>query len=615
MDSRDYSDLSRDELIRILEARDRRETTRFGLVWERRDIEADTTLNDDFVALDLDPSASVGKGPWRNLLIEGDNFDALRYLRMTHAGRVKCILIDPPYNTGSNDFIYNDRFVDKEHAWRHSMWLEYLYQRLTLARDLLSEDGVILVHIGEDEVSRLGCLMDQIFPGMKVATFVWRTRSGASISKDHFVSSDHEYILCYANKGFAFGGVEKSFAGYGNPDNDPRGDWANFNLTKGQSYKERPRSYYPIQNPDTGVWYACNPDRVWAFSSETRIKPGQKVQGKFMEQVIAERKVLWPKDDKVIEYSSLETLFTAIDSGTAPRHIRRGLPDLEFWVGKKIGYGMPRYKAHKRELDTGQNPISTWLLPATTKASEITQLETEGIKALSVGFTAEGASQLVAILGTKDFPYPKPLSLIQAFVSQATGSEDIVLDFFAGSGTTGHAVLAQNAVDDGNRRFILVSSTEATAAVPERNVCRDIAQKRLAKAIGGYSFTIKNGVKKVEGLGGDFAYLRARRIPAGELMEIDHAQVWTALQLMHGETLSPFSGEAVATAGDEEQTLIYVTRFRESNLPALRNHIARGRAVLLYSWQPELLRQHLRASHVDFQHIPETLARRFRLKT
>ncbi len=94
------------------------------------------------------------------------------YLRMTFAGRVKCILIDPPYNTGGNDFIYNDRFVEKENAWRHSMWIEFMYQRLSLARDLLRDDGVILVHIGEEEADRLGCLMDQVFPGRKVATFV-----------------------------------------------------------------------------------------------------------------------------------------------------------------------------------------------------------------------------------------------------------------------------------------------------------------------------------------------------------------------------------------------------------------------------------------------------------
>jgi adenine-specific DNA-methyltransferase len=263
MASKNYDDLSRDELIRILQARDRRDATRFGLVWEANEIERDKALNKDFVALDLDKSLCVGAGPWQNLIIEGDNFDALRYLRMTFAGQVKCILIDPPYNTGGNDFIYNDRFIEKENLWRHSVWLEYMYQRLDIARDLLASDGVILVHIGEEEVDRLGCVMDQVFPNRKVGKFVWRTRSGARVSQNHFLSVDHEYVLCYANSGFEFAGSAKTFADYGNPDNDPRGEWANFNLTKGQSYKDRPRSFYPIQNPETGVWYPCNPDRVW----------------------------------------------------------------------------------------------------------------------------------------------------------------------------------------------------------------------------------------------------------------------------------------------------------------------------------------------------------------
>jgi adenine-specific DNA-methyltransferase len=138
-----YDDLSKDELVRLLETRDRRDATRFGLVWEANEIERDKALNADFVALDLDRELSTPRnsGPWKNLIIEGDSFDALRYLRMTFAGRVKCIYIDPPYNTGNKDFVYNDRFVDKEDLWRHSKWCEFMFQRLTLAKDLLTQDG------------------------------------------------------------------------------------------------------------------------------------------------------------------------------------------------------------------------------------------------------------------------------------------------------------------------------------------------------------------------------------------------------------------------------------------------------------------------------------------
>ena len=176
MASRKYDDLSRAELIAQLQGRDRRDATRFGLVWEANEIDRDRALNDDFVALDLVPElccskAGAGAAAWRNLIVEGDNFDALRYLKMGFAGQVKCIYIDPPYNTGNRDFVYNDRFVDKEDSWRHSKWCEFIFQRLMLARDLLREDGVIFVSIDDNEVFSLGMLMARPSAGTSAATW------------------------------------------------------------------------------------------------------------------------------------------------------------------------------------------------------------------------------------------------------------------------------------------------------------------------------------------------------------------------------------------------------------------------------------------------------------
>jgi adenine-specific DNA-methyltransferase len=126
MARQNYRDLTHEQLVALLEARDRK---KFGLVWEQDAIEHDRALNSDFVALDEVPELGAGNGTKENLIIEGDNFDALRALKVAYAGKVKCIYIDPPYNTGNRDFVYNDRFVEKDHSWRHSMWLEFMFQR------------------------------------------------------------------------------------------------------------------------------------------------------------------------------------------------------------------------------------------------------------------------------------------------------------------------------------------------------------------------------------------------------------------------------------------------------------------------------------------------------
>jgi adenine-specific DNA-methyltransferase len=398
-----YDHLSKDELVRLLAARDRRDATRFGLVWEANEIDRDKAINSDFVALDLVPDQSAGAAPWRNLIIEGDNFDALRYLRMTHAGRVKCILIDPPYNTGKKDFVYNDRFLDENDSWRFSTWIEFLYQRLVIARDLLSEDGVMLVCINDENRSKLELLLDKVMPGRRVGSFVWRTRNGANDSKEYFRSVDHEYILCHANPGFTFAGKKKATAAYSNPDGDSRGDWDSGDLGKRATRIQRPNTFYPIQNADNGVWYACDPDNVWAYATETRIKPGQSLRARTMEQIIREKKVLWPQNERTVCYHTKSDLVAAIRDGTAPRNLRLGGSpedkafwdtELDFWVGKTIGYGKPRYKRHLSEVKRSEKPFSSWLMPASLKKEERKGLDAEGVEIAIVGGTSDGTTSI-----------------------------------------------------------------------------------------------------------------------------------------------------------------------------------------------------------------------------
>ncbi len=263
-----YDDYSRDELIRELRLRDRR--PRFGLVWERKEIEHEKAVNDDFVALDFDPALSCGDAPYRNLIIEGDNFDALHYLRMTHAGKIKCIYIDPPYNTGNRDFIYNDRFIDKEDNYRHSKWLEFIYRRLQLAKDLLTEDGVIFVSIDDNEVFNLGLLMNQVFgEGNWLSTMIWKKSYGGGAKAKHIFGL-HEYVFCYACNKNAINAIDLP------PDEDAR---RYYKLTDEKveqrgpyrlqplattSMDARQNLRYPIPFEGEEIW----PEKQWQWSQE-----------------------------------------------------------------------------------------------------------------------------------------------------------------------------------------------------------------------------------------------------------------------------------------------------------------------------------------------------------
>jgi adenine-specific DNA-methyltransferase len=609
-----YENLTREDLIRLMRRRD--SERKLGLVWERNAIEHENSLNNDFVALDLDTKLCIGDPPYDNVLIEGDNFDALRYLRMTCSGKVKCIYIDPPYNTGNKDFIYNDKFLDKEDIFKHSKWLEFMYRRLMLAKDLLTEDGVIFASIGDDEFGYLSVLMDEIFPGMKVGTFVWKRRSGANDPTGYFTSADHEYVICYANSEFSFEGVGKDKSGYINPDNDSRGPWTRGDLAKSHTYKERINTFYPIKNPKNDIWYPCSPDRVWAFSSESFLKQGQKIRTKTMEQLIADGKVLFPENDEPITYSSIKEIIASIKNGTAPKNLRATLFEtidkneqfLKFWVNKKIGFGTPGYKRHLSEIKRLEKPLSTWIVPISDKF----ELD-EDVTCLQSGMTQEGTRLIQQMLNSKAFNYPKPLSLIMNLVKQSTGPDDLILDFFAGSGTTGHAVLQINAEEQTERKFIIVSTTEATAAEPEKNICRDVTQPRLKAAINGYSYKTKNGLKNAEGTGGNMAYMRVRRMEAGHVhSKIQHDQIWYALIQMHGKAVAPYDKKApVQYADTDSGRIIYVTSLTKDVSASIKKLISDVNDITVYSWQSGIIDQRLKKHNVKFEKIPEFLVEKF----
>ena len=561
---------------------------KLGLYWESNAIERDAAVNANLVFPRLVPDWShwPEAAPCPNLLIEGDNFDALRLLLATHRGRIRLIYIDPPYNTGNKDWVYNDHYVGANDRWRHSQWLEFLYRRLTLARDLLTPDGVILVSINDENRARLELLMDEVFPGRRLGSITWRTRQGSNADQQCFLSVDHEHILVYGNPGFAFKGFTKSYEMYGNPDHDPRGEWRPDNLTLGFSYKERPNLYYPLIDPKTGVAYPPNPDRVWVYASASRLKEGQSVQAKTMEEFIELGQILFPATQRVETWPTRDALLAAIDVGDVPKSgktplLRHDLPDLEFWIGRPVGFGRPQFKRYKADLRNQTQPLSSWVVPN----FEIGNYDAES--SFTSATNQEGARVVAEIFGDRAFNYAKPLSLLRGLLQQATRPSDIVLDFFAGSGTTGQALLELNAEDGGDRRFILCSSTEATTKDPGKNLCRDVCAERLRRVMQGF------GGKA--GLGGGFAYLQLDLIEMADL-SFDATPAHAAQLLALREFGAALPAAALdrpvcLIAGDAQTAVLLCAAVDENTIATLAAWPAERLAV--YSPRPATVRNQL----------------------
>lgn len=230
-----------------------------------------------------------------HIIIEGDNYHALTCLNYTHRGKIDVIYIDPPYNTGSDGFTYKDKriltqfpdgsLVPKDHPLRHSYWLSFMSKRLELAKNLLSEKGVIFISIDDNEQANLKLLCDKVFGEENfVAIFIWKSRQNKDNRNVTGVSIDHEYVICYCKK---YGervikGGDRKIEQYSNPDNDPRGPWTSANMVGLLDETKRPNCHYELINPDTGTNYG-KPKMGWRYDKKT------------MTRLINEKRIIWPE--------------------------------------------------------------------------------------------------------------------------------------------------------------------------------------------------------------------------------------------------------------------------------------------------------------------------------
>ena len=388
------------------------ETTGFNFLgknYARMLTNMDTTT---LIRPDIEHNAKPENKDSRNVYISGDNLDALQHLVKSYAGKVKVIYIDPPYNTGSDGFVYNDKFsftpeelakrldITPERASRilsmtkrgsasHAAWLTFMLPRLSFARDLLTKDGVIFISIDDNEQANLKCLCDEVFGEENfIANIIWKHTQQSKNDEPHF-SRQYNHLVCFAkNKdllnNFYFERIEEDNANYSNPDNDPKGDWRSGDV---RSPSFRATLCYDIVAPNGNIIKA--PENGWRWSEDT------------LKEKLHSGEIIFKKD-----YSG---------------------------IIRKI------YLCEQ----SGRTPENLW-------------------DSLRFGSTRQAASEIKELFDNKQvFETPKPVALIKGILEIASNKDCLIMDFFGGSSTSAHAIMLMNRKDNGNRKYILVQCQES----------------------------------------------------------------------------------------------------------------------------------------------------------
>jgi adenine-specific DNA-methyltransferase len=394
------------------------------------------------------PEDSKEADTTENLYIEGDNLEVLKLLRQNYYGAIKMIYIDPPYNTG-NDFIYNDSFemeqeesdiaegVRNEVGERyivntksdnryHANWMNMIYPRLMIAKDLLTDDGAIFISIDDNEIDNVLKICNEIFGEINyVAIFPWRKRTAKS-DVPYGISQDFEWILCYAkttNFKCSIDGKERK---YFTTEDFPEKPWRIHDLTKQTTASERPNSFFTIKNPKNGSEYPANPNRTWAITQET------------FEQYYQDNRIVFPGDYSFLNISK---------------------PALRYW----------------KEDDMRKAGDNFGKIAVSTKLPD------------DIGMSQDGTKEITNLFSGKIFPFPKPTSLVKFLCKICTGKDDIILDFFSGSSTTAQSVMELNYEDNANRKFIMIQLSELLDKSSEAhklgyiNLCQ-LGKERIRRA-------------------------------------------------------------------------------------------------------------------------------------
>ena len=431
---------------------------KYGLVWEDKPEDVVEMCKEKLPVLKEVKSKEIitDKNKPVNLLIEGDNYHALSVLNYTHKGKIDVIYIDPPYNTGNKDFKYNDNYVDKEDAYRHSKWLSFMDKRLRLAKNLLKKDGIMFISIDDNEFAQLKLICDEIFgENCFITNIIWQSKTGASDAKT--IDTVTEYIFVYV----------KSITGK-----------TKFARNK-FSYEEKRYRFKDRYEKDRGAFYPDNLDRGGLRYSDSLNYP-----------------ITCPDGTKT--YPNGRTKFVN-DGWTwkwGKEKVKWGIENgyIEFKKTKKKQSGWAVYYKNYMYADNEGNPIER----SAPQKNIITDIK-----------TGDGATVIKQLFEHQLFKYSKPVQVIKRVLDYVSLDKDpVVLDFMAGSGTTGHAILELNKEDNGNRQFILCTNDEeldSNGNSIKHRICSDVCYPRLQKIIKGYKTSKGENIK---GLGGNLKYFK-----------------------------------------------------------------------------------------------------------
>lgn len=441
MAKKDYSSLSKDQLIELVEKLDSKR--KYGLVWEEDRIQEQVVIEcrEKLPVLKEVKGKEIVKNEDipTNILIEGDNFHALSVLNYTHKNSIKIIYIDPPYNTGKeNEFMYNDRYVDSNDGFRHSKWLSFMSKRLELSKNLLTDDGVIFISIDDNEIAQLKLLCNQIFGEDNfIAQFIRKNKAGAGHDSGQ-IAVEYDYMLCFAKN--------KSNVKFQKEVLDVEND-----------------SKYKLEDEfvnHRGKYYLRDLDYKGSYSESG-------------------------------DYPILTPDGTEIYSGG-----KFGRPNTWRWSKDKVQWGIENgYIVFKKNKDNWKVYIKQYQF--VDNENNIRE-RTLPYRALISFLNSEGSQELNNIVNQNIFKFPKSVGLIEFCLNLFEDKNLTILDFFAGSGTTGHAVLSLNSKDNGNRKFILCTNNE-------NEICEKVTYTRISKVINGYK-NLKN--EKVDGVESNLKYFK-----------------------------------------------------------------------------------------------------------